>query len=161
MDGLSSRLGAAMAEAASACLDDCGHGMPARLAVDGEEEGEFDLAWWAVDDQIRRTWADEPFASEQGAYGIAILVVREIRGLSVLERSRKGTGFDYWMGEATDLLFTDKVRLEISGIRRGADHIVAARVKQKARQISASSGRLRGIVVVVEFSTPLARMVDQ
>ena len=161
MLGLSPRLGAAMAEAASACLDDCGHAMPARLAVEGEEECEFDLVWLEVDDQIRRTWADEQYATEQGAYGIAILVVRAIRGLTVLERSRKGTGFDYWMGEATDPLFTDKARLEISGIRRGADHIVAARVKQKVGQISASSGRLRGIVVVVEFSTPLARVVDQ
>ena len=161
MSGLSVRVGGAMAEAAAVCLDDCGHGTPARLTVDGNERRVYDLVWRLADDQSRRTWADEQEATEQGACGIAILVVRSIRGHEVLERSRKGTGFDYWLGKPNDMPFAAKSRLEVSGIRRGDTRSVAARVQQKIRQISVSSGRLPGIVVVVEFSTPLARMVDQ
>ena len=57
--------------------------------------------------------------------------------------------------------FTEKARLEVSGIRTGSNSTVSARVEQKLRQISVSSGNLPGIVVVVEFGTPLARMADQ
>ena len=160
MPGLSPRMGAAMAEAAAVCLDDCGHHTPVQLIVDGDGSRSYDLEWLPADDQARRSWADEEFATEQGAYAIAILVVRDIRGLTVLERSRKGTGFDYWMGEAGSMPFTAKTRLEVSGIRQGGNRI-SARVKQKIRQLSVSSGQLPGIVVVVEFGTPLARMVDR
>lgn len=161
LPGLSQPMGAAMAEAAAVCLDDCGHHTPVRLIVDGDESRPYDLKWLPADDQARRTWADEEFATEQGAYAIAILVVRDIRGHTVLERSQKGTGFDYWMGEAGSMPFTAKTRLEVSGIRRGGSRTISARVNQKIRQISVSSGQLPGIVVVVEFGTPLARMVDR
>lgn len=77
MSGLSVRVGGAMAEAAAVCLDDCGHGTPARLTVDGTEHRVYDLKWPLADDQTRRTWADEQEATEQGACGIAILVVRK------------------------------------------------------------------------------------
>ena len=83
MSGLSVRMGGAMAEAAAVCLDDCGHGTPARLTVDGNERRVYDLVWRLADDQSRRTWADEQEATEQGACGIAILVVRSIRGHEV------------------------------------------------------------------------------
>ena len=150
-----------MAEAASVCLDDCRHGSPVRLSVDGDETPVYDLKWFSVDGQVRRTWADDQVTTEYGACGIAILVVSRIRGLTVLERSRKGTGFDYWMGEPNEMPFVAKTRLEVSGIRRGDIHSITARVNQKIRQMSVSAGRLPGIVVVVEFSTPLVRMLDQ
>jgi hypothetical protein len=99
MPGLTARLGAAMAEGASVCLDDCGHGVPVRLIVDG--------------------------------------------------------------GESNVTPFAGKSRLEVSGIRRGDPRSIAARVNRKKRQMSRSGTRLPGIVVVVEFSTPLARVLDQ
>lgn len=150
-----------MAEAAGVCLDDCGHLTPVCLSVDGDVNGEYDLAWASVSDQHRRTWADDQFATEQGAYGVAILVIREARGHTVLERSRKGPGFDYWVGKADGSLFSRKARLEVSGIRRGDPGQVTARVTQKTHQISTSAGALPGMVVVVEFSRPLARLVDR
>ena len=159
--GLTPRVGAAMAEAAAVCLDYCGHHTPVQLIVDGDASRSYDLEWLPANDQARRAWADGEVATEQGACAIAILVVRDIRGLTVLERSRKGTGFDYWMGEAGAMPFTEKTRLEVSGIRRGERSTIKARVNQKTRQISVSSGRLPGLVVVVEFGTPLARMVDR
>ena len=73
MPGLSPQMGAAMAEAAAVCLDDCGHPRPVRITVDGDASGVFDLRWRAVDDRDRRTWADEGVATEYGACAIAIL----------------------------------------------------------------------------------------
>ena len=148
-----------MAEAAAVCLDDCGHHTPVRLIVDGDESRSYDLEWLPAGDQARRTWADGEVATEYGACAIAILVVRDIRGHTVLQRSRKGTGFDYWMGKEAG--FTKNARLEVSGIRRGGSSTISTRVNQKIRQISVSSGQLPGMVVVVEFGTPLARMVDR
>ena len=37
-------------------------------------------------------------ATEMGACGIAIVIARELIGYSIIERSVKGTGFDYWLG---------------------------------------------------------------
>jgi hypothetical protein len=48
----------------------------------------------------------------------AILLMRALTGYTVIERSRKGTGFDWWLG-TEDNLFQGKVRLEVSGILRG------------------------------------------
>lgn len=150
-----------MAEAAAVCLDDCGHHTPVPLTVDGDESRIYDLEWAPIGDQARRAWADEQRTTEEGAYGIAILVVSTIRGHAALGRSMRGTGFDYWLGESTSVPFARKARLEVSGIRRGSNSTVSARIKQKSRQVSASSWGLPGIVVVVEFGTPLAMVVDQ
>jgi hypothetical protein len=52
----------------------------------------------------------------------------------VVERSRRGTGFDYWLGKKGDnnqLPFQNAVRLEVSGIRKGDDGKIKARAKQK------------------------------
>lgn len=160
MPGLTSTCGRVLAEAASVCLHDCQHASPTRLTVDGDDAATLNLVWPPVNAQALRTHADEQSATEQGACGIAILVTRELRGLTVLQRSRKGTGFDYWMGPPGTSLFADMVRLEISGIRRGASSDVTARVRRKTRQMSVSAG-LPGIIVVVEFGRPLARMVDR
>ncbi|MDH3458404.1 MAG: hypothetical protein OER90_16295 [Gemmatimonadota bacterium] len=150
-----------MAEAASVCLDDCGHTSPTYLAVDGDQDRSYAMIWQLVTEQARRSWADEQFATEQGAYGVAILLVRDMRGHSVVERSRKGNGFDYWMGPADGTLFSAKSRLEVSGIRRGDPGQIGRRVREKTQQIAVSSGRLPGIVVVVEFGKPIARLVDR
>jgi hypothetical protein len=47
------------------------------------------------------------------------MLIRQLTQFTVIERSRKGTGFDYWLGsedEAGELPFQNKVRLEVSGI---------------------------------------------
>ena len=105
---------------------------------------------------------DEEFATEQGAYGCAILVVEELAGLRVTARSRKGTGFDWWLGsdknDDDEKLFQQKTRLEVSGIRKGP-HRVKTRVKDKKEQTKQSDHMsLEALVVVVEFSLPLTQV---
>jgi len=162
MPGLTQRYGDALAEAAAVCLDDCGHGSGVEMAVNGDIAGAYDLNWSpVVDEQMRMTWNDDQFATEQGAYGLAILLMSEARAFTVVERSRKGTRFDYWLGDEGDELFVRKARLEVSGIRRGLQHEINTRVRQKTSQIDSSSVQLPGIVAVVEFSIPLAWIVDR
>lgn len=100
-------------------------------------------------------------ATEHGAVGIAVLLAQKEIGYTVIERSRKGTGFDYWMGEMSEHLFQNKARLEISGIRKGDDQNVRARVNQKLQQINRSDGTLPSYVIVVEFGQPLAEVQEK
>lgn len=75
------------------------------------------------------------------------------------QRSRKGTGFDYWLGDEADMPFQNKARLEVSGIRNGDQKIIKARVREKLTQTEVSDKtRLPAYVVVVEFGRPVAEV---
>src|SRR5262249_28078411 len=87
-----------------------------RRAVDGT--GSFNTAFrllWSVDvtEAMRRFWNDPDETAEQGAYALALLLLRSLARLTVLERSRKGTGFDWWLA-SQDNLFQAAARLEVS-----------------------------------------------
>lgn len=77
-----------------------------------------------------------------------------------MEISRKGTGFDYWLGrkDSNALLFQNKARLEVSGIRRGDEVAIETRVRRKLKQIEPTDALLPGLVAVVEFSSPRTRV---
>jgi hypothetical protein len=121
---------------------------------------QYLMEWPAVDDQARRSHNDLQEATERGAYGIAILIVCDRTGMIVVERSAKGLGFDYWLGdegeEDDDELFAKKVRLEVSGILSGSRSQAQARVRQKREQVKPSDHLAPGYVAVVEFGTPIA-----
>lgn len=94
-----------------------------------------------------------------GACGVAILAARELTGYTVVERSVKGTGFDYWLGAVNSPdsqlePLERKARLEVSGILHGATDIVEARIREKIRQTRRSAGEFPAYIVVVEFHTP-------
>ncbi len=107
-----------------------------------------------------RCWNDEEYTTEQAAYGVAFLLILQLTGLTVVERSRKGTGFDYWLGvqdSTTTLPFQRMARLEVSGIRKGNRSQINVRVKQKTEQTRASDAQgLPAYIIVVEFSQPLS-----
>ncbi len=151
--------GAALAEACAVCLEEQKHkhSQGVEITVNGDFNAKFELFWQPVNEQMLRCPNVEEFTTEQAAYGIAFLIVRELTDLTVIERSRKGTGFDYWLGTSdTDegQPFKNKVRLEVSGIRKGNLSLVKARVKQSAtgtRLISAFFDmKMREIEIVVE-----------
>ncbi len=92
------------------------------------------------------------------------MLIDKLTPYTVIERSRKGTGFDYWLStkDETDALpFQNKVRLEVSGIRRGNDSRVRARVKQKIEQTNPSDGVLPAYIIVIEFSRPLSFITEK
>jgi len=154
-------LGKALAEAGGVCLEDRGHIQGKALQVQGYTKNEYALFWPAVTEQARRCWNDTEVATEYGAVGIAVLLAKSEIGYSVIERSRKGTGFDYWLGNDKDSLFQNKARLEISGIRKGDDKSLRTRVNQKVKQTDPSDGTLPAFVIVIEFGCPVAEVREK
>lgn len=152
--------GAAIAEAGAICLTDKAHEPGVILEVEGGFATRFQLDWQPVTEQARRCWNDEEYTTEQAAYGIAFLLILHLTDLTVIERSRKGTGFDYWLGSQnsnTLLPFQRMARLEVSGIRKGNRSQIDARVKQKTEQTGASDAEgLPAYIIVVEFSRPIS-----
>ncbi len=162
--GLTSEVGAYYAQAAGVCLEHQGHESPTSMLVSGEVMADAMLEWAPVTDQTRRNWKDDEEATEYGACAIACLLVPGLSGLHVVERSRKGTGFDYWLGPTNndESLFQSRARLEVSGIRAGTKATIAARVRQKLKQTERSdSSLLPAGIVIVEFSQPESRVAKR
>lgn len=155
-------LGGAMAEAAGVCLESQGHRQGVSLQVTGYVNNTQPLNWPYIGGQQRRTWSDFQEATEYGATAIAALLAKQELGYAVVERSAKGTGIDYWLGDdAEGPPFQNKARLEVSGILRAegnVEAVVSGRVRAKERQTQRSSGSLPACVVVVEFGSPLAEV---
>ena len=151
-----------LAQAAVICLDHEGHMAGVRLGVNGAFTAPFALSWSeTLTEAKRRFWNDLEEATQQGAYAVAILLIRALTGYTVIERSRKGTGFDWWLG-TEDNLFQGKARLEVSGILRGTTRRINSRIKARMGQTRQSDSlALTAYVVVVEFGTPRAKVVQR
>jgi hypothetical protein len=156
MPGLTPASGKVLAEAAAICLEDRKHPPGVLLPRSGLMREELHLEWPPVDEQCRRSHADLQEATERGACGIAILIIQEVTGLVVVERSKKGTGFDYWLAQSDGPLFEATCRLEVSGLLTGTKTQVETRLRQKKAQMKPTDGLAPGIVAVIEFGTPIA-----
>ena len=158
MPGLTPASGLRLAEAAAVCFEKENHKSGVRLQKAGIISDDFHVDWPSVDERQRRCYADMQETTEDGACGVAILVVKEVTGLVVIERSRKKTGFDYWIGknDYEGLPFVGIPRLEVSGILTGTKAELHARVRQKKEQMKPTDHLGGGLVAVVEFGTPIA-----
>ena len=116
MPGLTAACGQAMAEAAAVCLESRSHQPGVLLVCAGLVLEHLRVEWLPVDDQSWRTHAD--MQKKGGACAVAILVVKELTGMVVIERSKKGTGFDYRRGtkDYEGLPFEGTPRLEVSRV---------------------------------------------
>jgi hypothetical protein len=162
MAGLTATAGRFLAEAAAVCLEHCGHREQVELAVVGWKQHTYQMYRSSVDAQMMRTHGDMQESTEHGACAVAILVMKKLTGFEVIERSVKGTGFDYWVGKNESFPFRCKTRLEVSGILRGALGEVEQRISRKCRQTERSDEmKLDALVIVVEFSQPLVRVAKR
>jgi hypothetical protein len=160
--GMMPAFGESLGHAASICLETQGHNSGVGMSVSGDFVATFRLEWNGATEQMRRTWNDAQVAIEHGAYGIAALLVDRLTDLTIIERSKKGTGFDYWLGRKVDdpgILFQERTRLEVSGIGKGDNADVQGRVQVKKRQVAKYTYALPFVVIVVEFGAPQSRMV--
>lgn len=161
--GLSPVVGAFYAEAASVCLQQQDHQPGVEMQVDGDCKHRIGVTWSDPGDsnQQRRAWNDEAVATENGAYGIAALLIDRLTEYTIVERSRKGTGFDFWLGKkgASTLLLQDTARMEVSGVRQASSGTVRSRIRRKLDQMTPTdSTALPGVAVVVEFGSPRTRV---
>ncbi len=152
---LTSAAGLNFAHAASVCLDSCGHALAVKMADEGCFGTEYTISRYHVNGQMKRTHNDEPVATEEGAYGVAFMVASKEMDVKAIEKSRKKTGIDYWLGTEDDFLFQNKLRLEVSGIRNGTDQQLESRYNTKMTQSEKSDyTKLPALVVIVEFGKP-------
>lgn len=157
--GLTQEFGRFLLQACTVCLDNQSHssGVELNLAASNGIQS-LNLNWsTVVNDQVKRNWSDLQEATEYAATGIAIKLAETYSDSNCIERSSKGTGFDYWLGYEDDIgLFQRKERLEISGIlKENASNSLEKRVKIKTEQTKASSKTgLNAHVCVVEFGNP-------
>lgn len=168
MPGLSGKAGAFLLEACLVCLAHNGHSSGKTMQIDQDEQStEFRLVWTElIDEQVRRTHADMQDATEWGASGVACILVCRLTGLVVTRRSRKGTGFDYWLGKETStvaaqsLPFQDEARLEVTGmLNEEKESEIDRRLRGKTRQVKdGKRSDLPGFATVIEFGRPLAKV---
>jgi len=153
--GLSVRYGGFLAEGASVCLDYHAHPQEVLLRVEGVIAESFLLSRLIVTDLSRNSFADLQEALEYGAMGIAVILINTQTGYQV-ERSYKGTGFDFWVGEKKDdYPFENKLRVEVSGDMQGTDAELRNRLEKKLKQTTKSADTgLPAYAVIVEFSNP-------
>jgi hypothetical protein len=159
MQGLTSEQGGVMAQAGSVCLEEQGHGTVAPLKVQGEFNSAVSLRRLPVTDHLRHAYGFDTRATDNGACGIAILLIFHFTDLKVLWESKRTTGYDYWLGTDQEEAFAGGVMLEISGIRSGNSSAISQRVAEKVAQVTTAAGQAAGYIVVVEFSGPVARIV--
>lgn len=160
--GLTPAYGTVLAEAASVCLASQSHQPGVILRVTGHYSENIPVHWPIEAKAALRAYADPEEATELAACGVAILLIEDLEQLTVMERARKGTGFDYWLGtqESSSWLFQGSSRLEVSGIRNGDDTKIKQRVRAKTKQINRSNNKpLPGYVIVVEFGAPRSEVV--
>jgi hypothetical protein len=159
MPGLTPAWGEVLAEAASVCLAAQGHAILIELNVEGFFEENFFLERVEVSLQMTLAHQNEEEATELGACGVAILAVRNLTDLVVLHRSRKGTGFDYWLSPEGEPLLQRGERLEVSGIRKGTEAAIKSRTAEKMKQTQRFRTDSPAWIAIMEFSRPLLRLV--
>lgn len=120
---------------------------------------------YPLPNEIVKNSNNDSDATEYGAYGISLLLLKKIANYQFIEQSSRYNGFDFYLKEndaGDDNIFAGCVRLEVSGIRKGTQAQINTRVKGKLSQISVSDiMNTPKIVSVVEFSKPKTEMVFQ
>lgn len=161
LPGITPVLGAHMHEGCVVCLNKSNHSSGVNLQLRGDQTASIKLEWnTPYTDQMDRGWQDQEVATEHGAVCISALLALNLTEYTIVSRSRKGTGIDYWLGKKDNILFQNAARLEVSGIFNGQDK-VEARVAQKKKRIDASPNALPAYVSIVEFSEPSATFVKK
>src|SRR5688572_29800752 len=96
--GITPIFGAMLCEAASFSMEVNTHASGVAMALSGcLGEHEFKVVWPATAPNAPATYNDPQVAAEFGAYGVAVLLVENLTAFTVAERSRKGSGFDFWL----------------------------------------------------------------
>lgn len=160
--GINKIWGTFLCDASKACFDSQSHVSSVNLLLEGISNSSCKVTWTGeIDDQSRRSWNDSQEMTEYGACGIAVLLIINLTHYTVIQRSKKGTGFDYWLGfKDSEIPFQNSARLEISGILKEENSNFNSRVNQKLKQtFPTDDTKLPAYVVVVEFSKPKAKTV--
>lgn len=150
-------------EAAAVCLENQQHPQEVIVTIEGDLTKQFKLVWKAVSQQMIDSRDDMNYTAEDGAYCLALIVMKKLANLEAFKQSRRKTGFDYWMGQANEQTGMQRTaRLEVSGILKGTKGQINERVKEKIEQTKQSDHlNIPAYVVIVEFSRPLIKIIKR
>ena len=163
LPGITPVWGKFLSEASAFCFECQEHPKGVVLKVYGTTTTSFSVLWEIdVTEQVRNAW-DEQDLTEFGACGVAILLLLKLTNFTVIQRARKGTGIDYWLGKkSSDKPFQNAARLEVSGIMSGDSTEVKTRVSRKKKQTQSSDdSKVPAFIVVVEFGEPMSHVVQR
>ena len=117
-------------------------------------------------ERMMNTFGDTVYAVEFAAEGIACLTVRATTNYTVIKRSQRNDGVDFWLAESDDIdTFTYQfaARLESKGIseaRNPSD--IKAKVYEGINQSKRSDkARLPAYIIVTDFGKPIIVMVQR
>lgn len=156
---------ATWAEAATCLLQDClGSGPYALSHRCGESLGlieTFKLTSLRMTKKIVATYSDKKEAADDGAMGVAVLLVARTTDYTVLKRSAAmGEGHDFHLCKEGSALFGASAYLEVSGIGVNRSEKAESRLKEKLKQVKGGTGcDLPIFVVIVDFRQPLSLVV--
>jgi hypothetical protein len=173
MPGLSAVRASALAEAAMCCLMQNRHSSGVSVEVQSEPNRVVNVNWLSeLTTEMERTWADPDEAAEDGAMALAILLAYVLKEHVVVQRSPKGTGFDYYachiskVGENLsdpNRPFNFTKRLEISGLFSQPESAVQARLKIKIKQTAKHDDDydVPALIGIIEFGKPHMHLLER
>ena len=85
------------AEAAAICLEENNFNGEASLHIEGKHTAIFRLTWNSLSDRVKDMHNDLVYETEYGAYCIAFLIIHYLTDYKIIRRSKRKTGFDYWL----------------------------------------------------------------
>lgn len=165
LPGVTPALGRSHVEACMARMHDQRKFSGHALMLTGDLGNEvYNLFWQdTVNQQLLNSYNDDEVTTESAAYAIAFILVINLTEYTIVRKSKKGTGFDYWLGKADDEfdIFGDSARLEVSGIRRAnGDAEFERRVREKVVQTQPTDGYgLPAYIAVTDFGALRTRVV--
>lgn len=154
--GLTVELAACYLQAARICLD-LHHAPPSEFTL-SDESGDITaiVDWEPSEERLRKAWANQTDATENGAYACALAAVELMKGLVAIGRAETMTGADFYVvpiGKQADDL-KEWIRLEVSGTHLG-DAELKMRLRQKVKQAAKGRSNLPALAVVVGFKARL------
>ena len=151
-----------LSECAVSCLERMGHSSGVQMSCSGVETSSETLSWTTVfDDRLERSTDDLQEATEHGAECISALFAIEHTPYTIVRRSRKKSGVDYWLGRKGDPLFVYSARLEISGILNDREALTSRKNKKLKQTNQSDDTGLPAFVSIVEFGTPTIEFVKK
>ena len=160
--GLTKAIADSYSEAVRVCLARH-HRSPTDFDLDrsGTRSGAV-VEWQSPDARTRGAWANETDATEAGASACVLAAVELTDGLVAVRRAETRTGADYYVaphGASADDL-EDCLRLEVSGVDRGPEHVVRQRLNAKLRQAAGGNSNLPALAGVVGFKARMIVVAD-
>lgn len=115
-------------------------------------------------DRIAKAFGSTANAAELAGEGMAILTIIAMTDYTIVERSIKGSGVDFWLGhieDTTEKTIQRAARMEVKGRTRiESDGRIHSAVRAGMKQTTRSAAtKLPVCVVLTEFSRPIIYMV--